>query len=184
MNKVLLYGVMLCITLLILMPVIPAVEYQASETAVEEQFTEDLLSLATTGEGSATTPTRFVSFLAWIRETIGMNDRSELKLAMGDTSPQPQCILLSLLLLRFIFRLVTTIVSVIMRIVSKIIDFTTQLLKKIINFIIALVKPIVKLVVIFLVFYFICAAVIDIIFLIVFLLLTVLPGGSLLYSIV
>ena len=184
MNKVLLYGVMLCITLLMLMPAIPAVEYQASETAVKEQFTEDLLSFATPGEGSATTPTHFASFLTWIRQTLGINDRSELKLSTGDLSPQPQCILLSLLLLRFMFRLVTTIVSVIMRIVSKVIDFTTQLLKKIINFIIALVKPIVKLVVIFLVFYFICAAVIDMMFLIIFLLLTVLPGGSFLYSIV
>ena len=44
MNKALLCGVMLSFTLLILMPHIPAVEYQASETAVKEQFTEDLLS--------------------------------------------------------------------------------------------------------------------------------------------
>jgi hypothetical protein len=183
MNKALLFGVILGFTLLILMPHIPAVEYQASETAVKEQFTEDLLSFATIEETNAKTPMRLASLMSWMR-TSGINDRSDLKIATGDTPPQPQCILLSLLLLRFVFRLVTTIVSVIMRIVSKVIDVTTQILNKIINFIITLVKPIVKLVVIFLVFYFISAALIDMIFLIIFLLLTVLPGGSFLYRIV
>jgi hypothetical protein len=61
MNKALLCGVMFSFTLLILMPHIPAVEYQASETAVKEQFTEDSLSLATIEETSARTPMRLYS---------------------------------------------------------------------------------------------------------------------------
>jgi hypothetical protein len=184
MNKKILLLSLLSITIIVLLPSIPAVEYKATEDKHKELLENNPIFI----------------FLEKIKNKIKKSDKTNEKdiiqacsinnihqmVKTIDTDPpaQPQIVLLSLLFFFILIYAIAWVYAIIQTTLNTIIDLFIQTLKKIVNFLISLLKPILKAMIAFLIVYFTAVIIIDIVFLIIFLILSVLPGVSPLYYLV
>ena len=180
MNKKILIMSILSIFILVLLPSIPAVEYNISYDVNKKYIIDSFLSNSLS---------QFDEKLKGykINSIIDKNNILNIKSIINEyrenhnDKTQPQCIILTFIFLKIIFKVIGSIIAIITATVSKIIDLSISIIKRIINLILTIVKPMIKIIILFLIFYFIAAAVIDFIFLVVFLILSVIPGGYSLY---
>jgi len=177
MKQKIIFGSILSVFILMVLPSIPAVEYDAAIEANESVFIDKLQGIDVTDFKEGIQKINIQELREELKNIDVRNAFEELKEKIKDNPAQPQCIVtfIALILLLKLFR---SIIGLIFDAISVIVDAASVILEKIVTLTFAILKPIIKLTVLSLIAYFVIAAMIDLAFLCMFLLLTILTGGS------
>lgn len=173
MKQKILYGTIFTIIIILLVPSIPAIEYNSSIRTIDsDNITKiknrDLKELLTTIKKNE---------IYKFREGIKNIDFRSTVEKLKDHSAQPQCIII-LMTIKILVKVFGSIMGVIINGISSIIDIIVLIISKIIEIAFAILKPIIKLTVLALIIYFIVIAIIDLSFLSFFIFLILLGRGS------
>jgi len=177
MKKKLVFGSLLSIFVIIMLPTINATEYQTIQDAkyeylidvVQDFNREDLDFFEQINE---------INLISLIKENKNELDIdflfNELKQNVLETSsPQPQCFLMFLSLI-VILRACFNIINFIFSVITGLLDLAWVFLEKIINSAITLIKTILKVIIVFLIIYVIVTGLIDIFFLFIYIIKMIL----------
>jgi len=176
MKKKLVFGSLLSIFVIIMLPTINATEYRTTQDAkyeylidvIQDFNKEDLDFFKQIDE---------INLIPLIKENKNELDIdflfNELKQNVLETSPQPQCFLMFLSLI-VILRACFNIINFIFSIITGLLDLAWVFLEKIINSAITLIKTILKVIVVFLIIYVIVTGIIDIFFLCIYIIKMIL----------
>jgi hypothetical protein len=160
------------------MPSIPAIEYSVSIDAKETNIITKIQNFNIKKYHENIKNFNMPESRKDIRNLKISSFIEKLKEKQIDNLDNSKCIVLLLNFIIFLFNIFEKILNFVFGIISTIIDVIIIILSKIISLTIALITPIIKLVVIGFIAYFTIAALIDISFLFVFLLL-ILAGVKL-----
>jgi len=140
MNKKILLGSILAVVLMMSLPAIPALEYhQASEACTTHAFETLKTSFA---EDDVQALCTFESM-----ETV-QSQLEELQQALVDDGPQPQCIILTLLLLRFIVKTLVKVISSIVQFIRNIVNLAELIIYLVqqLSYLIELIQQFIELI--------------------------------------
>lgn len=177
MKQKIIVGSILSVFILMVLPSIPAVEYDAAVNANESSLIDELQGIDVTDFKEGIQKINIHEFREEIKNIDVRSAVEELKEILRDNPAQPQCIV-TLMALIILLMVLGAIIGSIFAAVSAIVDVASVILGKIIALAFTILKPIVKLTVLSLIAYFVIAALIDLAFLCMFLLLIILTGGS------
>jgi len=177
MKKKIIFGSILSVFILMLLPSIPAVEYDVAVKANERSLIYELQGIDVTDFKERIQKININEFREELKNIDIRNAVEELNEKIKDNPAQHQCIItfLSLILILKVFG---SIIGLIFAAVSAIVDVSSAILGKIITLTLTILKPIVKLTILSLILYFAIAALIDLAFFCIFFLLILLTGGS------
>ena len=177
MKQKIIFGIILSVFILMVLPSIPAVEYDAAVKANESSLIDELQGIDVTDFKERIQKINIHELREELKNIDLKNAVEELKEKIKDNPAQPQCIVtfIALILLLKVFG---SIIGLIFAAVSAIVDVASAILGKIVSLAFTILKPIVKLAVLSLILYFVVAALIDLAFLCIFLLLIILTGES------
>ena len=177
MKQKIIFGIILSVFILMVLPSIPAVEYDAAVKANESSLIDELQGIDMTDFKERIQKINIHELREELKNIDLKNAVEELKEKIKDNPAQPQCIVtfIALILLLKVFG---SIIGLIFTAVSTIVDIASAILGKIVTLAFTILKPIVKLAVLSLIVYFVVAALIDLAFLCIFLLLIILTGES------
>ena len=177
MKKKIIFGSMLSVFILMMLPSIPAVKYDVAVKANESSLIDELQDIDVTDFKERIQKINIHELREELKNINIKNAVEELKEKIKENPAQPQCIVtfMALILLLKVFG---SIIGLIFAAVSAIVDVASIILNKIIVLALTILKPIVKLTILSLIVYFLIAALIDLAFLCMFLLLKLLTGGS------
>jgi len=177
MKKKIIFASVLSVFILMLLPSIPAVEYDVAIKANETSFIDRIQNINMAEFKEKIQNMDIHEFREKIKNIDARSAIEELKEISEDNSAQPQCVILFITLI-VLLKVFGTIIGLIFAAVGVIVDIIGILLVKIVALAFAILKPIIKLTVLGLMAYFTIAAIIDLSFLCFFLLLIILTGGS------
>ena len=177
MKKKIIFGSILSVFILMILPSIPAVEYDVAVKANESRFIDGIQNIDVAEFKEKIQNMDIHEFREEIKNIDVRSAVEGLKEILKDNPAQPQCIV-TLMALIILLMVLGAIVGSIFAAVSAVIDIVSILLVRIAALAFAILKPIIKLTVLGLVAYFTIAAIIDLSFLCFFLLLILLTGGS------
>ena len=177
MKKKIIFGSILSVFILMVLPSIPALEYDTAVKANKSSLINELQCIDMTEFKERTQKININQMREKLKNINVKNVVEELKEKINDNPVQPQCIVtfIALILLLKVFGF---IIGLIFAAVSTIVDLASAILGKIVTLALTILKPVVKLAVLSLIVYFVVAAFIDLAFLCMFLLLIILTGGS------
>jgi len=177
MKQKIIFGIILSVFILMVLPSIPAVEYDAAVKANESSLIDELQGIDVTDFKELIQKINIHELREELKNINIKNAVEELKEKIKDNPAQPQCIVtfIALILLLKVFG---SIIGLIFAAVSAIVDVASAILGKIVTLAFTILKPIVKLTGVSLIVYFVVAALIDLAFLCIFLLLIILTGES------
>jgi len=177
MKQKIIFESILSVFILMVLPSIPAVEYDAAVKANRSSLIDELQVIDVTDIKERIHKINIHELREEIKNIDVKNAVEELKEKIKDNPVQPVCIVtfIALILLLKVFG---SIIGLIFAAVSAIVDVASAILGKIVTLAITILKPVVKLAVLSLIVYFVVAALIDLSFLCMFLLLIILTGGS------
>ena len=177
MKQKIIFGIILSVFILMVLPSIPAVEYDAAVKTNESSLIDELQGIDVTDFKERIQEINIHELREELKNIDLKNAVEELKERIKDNPAQPQCIVtfIALILLLKLFR---SIIGLIFDAISAIVDAASVILEKIVALTFAMLKPIIKLTILSLIAYFVIAAMIDLAFLCFFLMLIILTGGS------
>ncbi len=178
MKQKIIFGSILSVFILMILPSIPAVEYDAAVEANESNIIDKLQDISVTDFKEMIQKMNMPELRDGLKKIIVKNEFEGFKEKIKDNPAQPQCIVTFIALI-LLLKLFGSIIGSIFAAVSAIVDIASAILGKIISLAITILKPIVKLTVLSLIAYFVIAASIDLIFLFVFIIFKILTRGSL-----
>ena len=177
MKQKIIFGIILSVFILMVLPSIPAVEYDAAVKANESSLIDELQGIDVTDFKERIQKINIHELREELKNIDLKNAVEELKEKIKDNPAQPQCIVTFIALI-LLLKLFGSIIGLIFAAVSVIVDAASVILGKIVALTFAILKPIIKLTVLSLIVYFTIASIIDLSFLCMFLLLILLTGGS------
>ena len=165
--------------ILMVLPSIPAVEYDVTIKANESNLIDELQGLDVTDLKERIQKINIYKSREELKN-IGVGSAiGGLKGKINDNPVQPQCIVtLILIVLIILLKVLGGIIGSIFAAVSAIVDVASVILGKIVALALAVIKPIIKLTLLSLIAYFVIAGIIDLVFLCMFIPLIILTGGS------
>jgi len=159
------------------LPSIPALEYDAAMKANESNLIDELKGVDVTDFQERIQKINIHELREELKNIDVRNAVEQLKEKIKDNPGQPQCIVTFMALI-LLLKLFVSIIGLIFAAVSTIVDVASIILNKIVALTFAILKPIIKLTILSLIAYFLIAAIIDLSFLCIFLMLILLTGGS------
>ncbi|MCK5258699.1 MAG: hypothetical protein KAJ69_04195 [Thermoplasmatales archaeon] len=167
----------LSVFILMVLPSIPAVEYDVAIKANESSLIDELQGIDVTDFKERIQKINIHELREELKNIDVRSAVEGLKGKIRDNPAQPQCIVTFIALI-LLLKLFGSIIGLIFAAVSAIVDAASIILGKIVTLTFAILKPIIKLTVLSLIAYFVIAGMIDLAFLCMFLLLIILTGGS------
>ena len=167
----------LSVFILMVLPSIPAVEYDVAIKANESNLIDELQGIDVTDLKERIQKINIYKSREELKN-IGVGSAiGGLKGKINDNPVQPQCIV-TLMVLIILLKVLGGIIGSIFAAVSAIVDVASVILGKIVALALAVIKPIIKLTLLSLIAYFVIAGIIDLVFLCMFIPLIILTGGS------
>ena len=163
--------------ILIMTPSISAVEFDAAMGENKQRFINDIRKIDMSEFKERIQKIGIHKLRKEIRNINVKSSFEKWEEKLGNNPAQPQCIITFMALL-IIINLFGKIVGLIFSIIAPLLDILIVILSRIANLIIAIITPIIKITIAGLIAYFSIAAIIDLFFLSIFLLLILLRGGS------
>jgi len=177
MKKKIIFGSILSVFILMLLPSIPAVEYDVAVKANERSLIYELQGIDVTDFKERIQKINIYELREELKNIDIRNIVEELNEKIKDNPIQNQLIITFMALI-LILKVFGSIIGLIFTAVSAIVDVASAILGRIITLALTILKPIVKLTIVGLIVYFAIAALIDLAFLCMFFLLIILTGGS------
>ena len=177
MKQKIIFTSILSIFIIMVMPSIPAIEFDAHVKANESILINELQGIEIRDFKERIQKINIHEFREGLKDIDVKLTVQVLKGKIKDNTAQPQCIF-TLMALIMLLKVLGTIIGSIFAAVSVIVDVVGVILGKIVALTLTVLKPIIKLAVLSLITYFVIAGTIDLSFLCIFILLIILTGGS------